>query len=78
MTSTSADLTHTNDQWKISAVIADITGTMEVELGGELLEKLIGFSAREFRENMESHHSDQAVRARGRQVRLGQVRTRLI
>ena len=70
MTSTSGNLTHTDDQWKIGAVIADSTGTMDVELGEQLLEKLIGFSAHEFRENMEPYKSDQAVRARGRQVEL--------
>ena len=68
VTSTSGNLTHADDRWRIGAVVADSTGTMEVELGGQLLEDLIGFSAREFRENMEPYKSDRAIRARGRQV----------
>ena len=52
-------------EWCLGATLADGTGEIPVIIGNEVLEELIGFSLREFRDTIEP---DPQYRARGKEV----------
>ena len=57
-------------EWSVKAELSDGRSSTTVVLGNRLLERLIGFSAIQFKRDFEPNKSDPAVRKRGVKVRI--------